>query len=179
MICFLYAESKNIGYKSRTLSLDTLCYRFDWLTSSVNRFGANFLSFPFIGSKAPTAVRSTCQTAHVRKVYFLPSTTKTQSQSGNFEIDTDTPRCHILLPVVRLSLPASPAFPLVSWGRGTKDGGEESLTLPPPDHCHSAVAPAWSPPPSPKLSKVFAQKEQKERKEKFAEDRRRRLFGDV
>lgn len=42
-------------------------------------------------------------------------------------------------------------------------------SLPRPDRCHSAAFAASSPPLSPKLSKVFAQKKQRgtERKEKF------------
>lgn len=38
-----------------------------------------------------------------------------------------------------------------------------TLSPPPPDHCHSAVASTSSPPLSPQLSKVSAQKEEKEK----------------
>lgn len=72
---------------------------------------------PSTGLKAAAAVRSIAQ----KKKHSLRSPIKKQTKVRTLRA-ADTARCHILLPAARLSLPASPPFPLVS-PTGTKAGG--------------------------------------------------------
>lgn len=104
----------------RTLLLIWLVDIWKWLL--LNKFGLISSVCPFIGSKAATAVRSTRQTTHTQNL--LPSKPNRETNSSrNFESYADTPRCHIPLPAARLSLPASPAFPLVRPTRRKAEGG--------------------------------------------------------